>query len=112
MDTERATTVDWAFRREVGNAIGYPPHPAYDWGWLDGDKVREYPAWDTDLNVAMELTHGKSFDLIRNSLNGRYRAGLDEWHEWADTPAAAICRTAIAWWNARRNATRTPDGAS
>lgn len=112
MDSKRTITHYWAFRREIGNALGYEPSPHYAWAYLDGDQWREYPAWDVDLNVAMELTHGKAFDLIRNELNGRYRAGLDGLHAWADTPAEAICKAAIMWWNAKRQPPATQHDGS
>lgn len=58
MDSERTTTTNWAFRREIGNALGYTPHPDYDWAHIDG----QYLAWDIDLNLAMTLLDSVDYE--------------------------------------------------
>jgi hypothetical protein len=112
-NAERTTTVYWAFRRAIGNALGYEPSPYYDWAWLDGDTVREYPAWDTDMNDAIQLLETVSDEytprlvrLLQPTGNqgivyvwkcvimSNLADGNDEYTAFADTPALAIC---FAW---------------
>lgn len=101
--TERTTTANWTLRRAVGNALGYAPSPYYDWAYLDGDKWREYPAWDVDLNVAIELWEG--IDAFQLRWAGNWNAAAPEYgiSEWAEIPAEAICLAVIAY-----NAARPP----
>lgn len=111
MPAERTTTVNWAFRREIGNALGYPAHPVYEWGFVDADgKVREYPAWDTDLNATFALAAATGAPFILTfagktpvSAERVPAASLgDSGLQTADTPALAICRAFLKHTDGRR----------
>lgn len=100
---ERTTTANWTLRREIGNALGYAPSPHYDWAYLDGDKWREYPAWDVDLNVAMTLVGDHYFTLNQNPqmeidfLRWEAKIGLRGTFGRGETPALAICHAYLAY---------------
>lgn len=101
--TERTTTANWPLRRAVGNALGYEPSPHYDWAYLDGDKWREYPAWDVDLNVAMTLVgHDFSVTIVPQG-KGIYGVYLEHLrtetthYETNTNIAEAICWAFLAY---------------
>ena len=105
MDTlERTTTVNWAFRREIGNALGYMPHPDYDWAWLDDDNVHEYPAWDVDLNAAIKLATDEHMSVrISPQMDGSFYVFIEfsllEWEGHAPTLPEAVCLAWLAYKN-------------
>lgn len=112
MDTERTTTANWTLRRAVGNALGYEPSPYHAWEYLDGHKWSTYPAWDTDLNVAITLMEhipdGWYFSLAHGIGENNWSAFINyyvpdatKYIEDASTPAEAICKAFLAYSAAR-----------
>jgi hypothetical protein len=102
-DDIRNLTANWTLRREIGNALGYTPSPYYAWAYLDGDKWREYPAWDVDANLALQLIATDKLPCdIMPQMDGTFYVYVGRYYQGrAETPALAICQAYLAYTTAQ-----------